>query len=570
MENIFLNLLNMSITASWITLAVIVLRFILKKAPKWIMGILWGFVALRLICPFSFESVFSLIPSTETVPQEILTTNNPTINSGLNFVNQVINPVISEALSPRADESVNPMRLVIFIASIIWIAGIIAMLSYMLISYMRIHKIVREAVKTDNGYWICDHISTPFILGIFRPKIYLPSTMGETDCSYVLAHEKAHLKRKDHLWKPVGFLLLTVYWFNPVLWIAYVFMCRDIEFACDEKVIKQLGLGIKKPYSDALINCSAPRRMVAACPIAFGEAAVKERVKNVLNYKKPAFWIIIVAVIACIVAAVCLLTSPVSTKIEDALTVFLDTTIASQNSGAETGDNFITVDYKILGTEKSGTETTVYLWVLYQEYSYDGELKEETGSHIPTVITADKKGDADGDSYELIEYWIPRDGSYYADDIKDKFPMTLWRKALDPRWCIEEQQANCLKSAQEYYGISTSAVDGADGFPSNNSHYYTFNSSAEPFFKPTIVLSDQGNRFQFTYSALSSYIAVGNYELTDAELTLKTDDGNNTYVFDVEGNTFVFDVSKSSEIPKYTYSSGAKAECPVTDGAVFE
>lgn len=668
MENIFLSLLNMSITASWIALAVIVLRLILKKAPKWIMGVLWGFVALRLICPFSFESVFSLIPSTETVPQEILTSNNPTINSGLGFVNQAINPVISGSLSPNASESVNPMQLVVFIASIIWIAGIIAMISYTLISYLRIHKKVCEAVNTDGGYWICDRISTPFILGVFRPKIYLPSAMDEASHSYVLAHEKAHLKRKDYLWKPIGFLLLTIYWFNPILWIVYILLCRDIELACDEKVIKQMGIGIKKPYSDALINCSVPRRMIAVCPLAFGEVAVKERVKSVLNYKKPAFWIIIVAVVACVVAAVCLLTSPISTKIDDDLTVFLDNTIVNQNSGDKTGDNFITEDYKILGTKKSGTETTVYLWVLYQEWTFDGELKEDSGSHIPTVITVNKKGNTDGDSYELVEYWIPRDGSYYADDIKAKFPITLWSKALDPGWCIEEQQANCLKNAQEYYGISTSTVGGVDGptdvitqststfdatvleingksifvqpvegsnelksadkisfsldkldsgdlpeikvgdkiritydgtiaesypaqlfniyavygiddsgeiiylygFPSENSQRYTFNSSVESVVKPNIVLSNGGNRFQFTYSALSSYIAVGNYELTDNKLTLKTDDGNNTYVFNVKGNTFVFDASKSSEIPKYAYSSGAKAECPVPDGAIFE
>ena len=668
MENLFLNLLNMSITASWIVLAVIVLRLILKKAPKWIMGVLWGFVALKLICPFSFESVFSLIPSTETVPQEILTSNNPTINSGLNFVNQAINPVISGVFSPNAGESVNPMQLVTFIASIVWIVGIIVMLSYMLISYLHIHKKVREAVKTDNGYWICDHISSPFILGVFRPKIYFPSAMDEADRSYVLAHEKAHLKRKDYLWKPIGFLLLTIYWFNPILWIAYILLCRDIELACDEKVIEQMGIGIKKQYSDALINCSVPRRMVAACPIAFGEVAVKERVKNVLNYKKPAFWIIIVAVIACAVAAVCLLTSPISTKIDDTLAIFLDNIIVSQNSGDKTGDNFITEDYKILGAKKSGTETTIYLWVLYQEWTFDGELKEDSGSHIPTVITVNKKGNTDGDSYELVEYWIPRDGSYYAEDIKAKFPITLWSRALDSSWCIEEQQASCLKSAQEYYGISTSTVGGVDeptdvitqsmstfdatvleindksilvqpvegsdelkssdkislslyesdlgdlsemkvgdkvritydgniaetypaqiftvyavygiddngeiiylyGLPSENSQRYTFNSSVESVVKPNIILSNSGNRFQFTYSVLSSYIAVGNYELTDDKLTLKTDDGNNIYVFNVEGNTFVFDASKSSEIPKYAYSSGAKAECPVPDGAIFE
>lgn len=157
---------------------------------------------------------------------------------------------------------------------------------------------------------MCDRIDTPFILGVFRPRIYLPSNMSEQDVTYVLAHEQAHIKRHDHWWKPLGFALLTIYWFHPILWIAYVLLCRDIELACDEKVIKEMGIDIKKPYSDALINCSIPRRAITACPLAFGEVGVKERVKTVLNYKKPAFWIVLIAVIACVIVAVCFLTNP--------------------------------------------------------------------------------------------------------------------------------------------------------------------------------------------------------------------------------------------------------------------
>lgn len=310
METVFLRILNISITAGWITLAVIVVRFLLKKAPKWIIVIMWGLVGVRLVCPFSLESAFSLIPSAQPVPNDILYTDTPTIHSGIAALNSAVNPVISESLAPSVGASVNPMQVIAFVASIIWIVGIVVMLVYTVISYLRIYKKVREAVTYKDNIRVCDHVDTPFILGIIRPRIYLPSAMSEQDMEYVIAHEKAHLKRHDHWWKPLGFLLLTIYWFNPVLWIAYILLCRDIELACDQKVIRDMGTENKKSYSNALINCSVSRRTIAACPLAFGEVGVKVRVKSVLNYKKPAFWIIVIAVISCIIVAICFLTNP--------------------------------------------------------------------------------------------------------------------------------------------------------------------------------------------------------------------------------------------------------------------
>ena len=314
MEAVFLKLLNMSITAGWLCLAVVLLRFVLKKAPKAIVCTLWALVAIRLVLPFSIESVVSLIPSAETIPNDIVYSQTPQIHSGISSVNSSINPIILETLAPRAESSVNPMQVITFVASVVWIVGMAAMLVYTCVSYLRIHRKVREAVRMKDNIWLCDHIDTPFILGIIRPRIFLPSSMNEIDAEYVIAHERAHLKRLDHIWKPLGFLLLTVYWFNPILWAAHILLCRDIELACDEKVIKQMGSEIKKPYSEALINCSVPRRMISACPLAFGEVGVKGRIKSVLNYKKPAFWIIIVAIVALIVTAVCFLTDPKEEK----------------------------------------------------------------------------------------------------------------------------------------------------------------------------------------------------------------------------------------------------------------
>ena len=310
MENIFIPLLNTSITAGYLVIAVMLLRPLLKKAPKYIRCILWGLVGLRLILPFSFESVLSLIPSAEPIPPEIVTSPAPVIHSGITFVNSAVNPVISQSFAPAPEASVNPMQVVMAVAWNVWLLGVIAMVLYSVISFVLLKRKLREAVQDGGNVWVCDRVSSPFLLGLFRPKIYLPSALAEGDRQYVLAHENAHIRRKDHWWKPLGFLLLTVYWFNPLMWVAYIFLCRDIEFACDEKVIKELGTDCKCAYSEALINCSVPRRMISACPVAFGEDGVKGRIRSVLNYKKPAFWIILIALILCIVVAVCFLTNP--------------------------------------------------------------------------------------------------------------------------------------------------------------------------------------------------------------------------------------------------------------------
>ncbi len=310
MESVFLKILNMSITASWLVFAVIILRFILKKAPKFIRCILWGLVALRLVFPFSIESVLSLIPSAEPLPQDIIYTATPTVNTGFPVIDQAIDPILSQSLAPAPMTSINPTQVISLIASVVWIVGIGAMLIYMALSYLRVRLKVRESVLLRENVYLCDRISSPFILGVISPKIYLPSNMDPADIDHVVSHERSHLSRRDHWWKPLGFLILCVYWFNPVMWLAYVLLCRDIELACDEKVIKKMDGHEKKAYTNALLCCSIPRRMISACPLAFGEVGVKNRVKNVLSYKKPAFWIILVAVIACIVTAVCFLTDP--------------------------------------------------------------------------------------------------------------------------------------------------------------------------------------------------------------------------------------------------------------------
>ena len=310
MSALFLKILNLTINASWLILAVIAARLLLKRAPRWISCLLWGLVAVRLLCPISLESVLSILPSAKVVPDNIEMVQDPHIDSGVRIIDNAVNPVIEKSFSPDAASSVNPMQVVVFMGSIIWLTGMTVMLLYALISYILLRRKVRASVAMNDRVKECDEVDSPFILGIFRPEIYVPSGINEDTLELVIAHEEAHLKRHDHWWKPFGFVLLAIYWFNPLCWVAYILLCRDIEAACDEKVIKDKDREYMAAYSQALLDCSVNRRIIAACPLAFGETGVKERVKGVLNYKKPAFWVIIVAIVACIVVAVCFMTNP--------------------------------------------------------------------------------------------------------------------------------------------------------------------------------------------------------------------------------------------------------------------
>ena len=311
MNELFLKIINMSISASWLILAVLILRLVLKKAPKWVNALLWGIVAVRLICPLSFESALSLIPSSETIPLDIEMAAKPTIDSGVPAINSVVNPVLSSFAPPQhVLTSANPLQIWIPILNIIWLIGVGALLLYTAVSYWRLCRKVDTAVRYKGNIFQSENVSSPFVLGIIKPRIYLPFNMNGQDLEHVVAHEQAHIRRKDHWWKPLGFLLLTIHWFNPLMWLAYVLLCRDIELACDEKAIKELGNEQRADYMQALVACSVNRRMIAACPLAFGEVGVKERVKSVMNYKKPAFWVIIIAVIICVGVAACFLTNP--------------------------------------------------------------------------------------------------------------------------------------------------------------------------------------------------------------------------------------------------------------------
>ncbi len=312
MKDLAMFLLNASVQAGWLALALIAVRLMFRKAPKKLLCALWALVGLRLAVPVSLRSVFSLLPS-ETPVTASNDVGGVNVRTGLPPVDNTVNSFLQIAAAPAAPTRELAAQTAIdwkTVFAVVWICGVAVMLLYAAVSFLRLRLQVREAVKEEGNVYLCDRVGTPFILGVVRPRIYLPSSLDAGDRAMILLHERAHLKRRDHLWKPLGFLLLSVYWFNPVLWVVYVLLCRDIELACDERVLRQQGSEIKKEYASALLRCSAPRRLVRACPVAFGEVGVKARIKSVLNYKKPAFWVILLALVASAVVAVCFMTVP--------------------------------------------------------------------------------------------------------------------------------------------------------------------------------------------------------------------------------------------------------------------
>lgn len=310
MDDVFLKIMNLSISASWLILAVLVLRVVLKKAPKWVMPLLWGVVALRLVCLFSIESALSLIPSAETIPSEIVTETREPVLYEQATLDIVTNPTLPSAAEVPVGVSRQQAQVDFNIYSVLWLAGMAALLVHALVSAGKLKKKLATAILLRDNIYESEFVDSPFVFGVIKPKIYLPMHMDEGTAAYVIAHEHAHLARRDHWWKVLGYLVLALHWFNPLVWVAYILFCRDIELACDEKVVKGLDGAARADYSQALLSCAAPGRAVAACPLAFGEGNIKTRVKSALHYKKPAFWVAAAAVLAVVIMAVCFLTNP--------------------------------------------------------------------------------------------------------------------------------------------------------------------------------------------------------------------------------------------------------------------
>lgn len=568
MENIFFKLVNMSLAASVAAVVVIVLRLILKKAPKRISVALWILVALRLILPFSIESTVSLMPSAAVAPDGVVSYEKTYSGGTSTDIVTVANPFGGDKEYQKTNSNTSLSTEVI-----VWLGGMAAMLAYALTSYLAIRKKVSESVPLEGNIRLSDRISTPFILGILRPRIYLPTSMNEADVKYVTAHEKAHLRRGDHIWKPLGFLLLTVYWFNPVMWLAYILLCRDIELACDETVIGELGAESKKPYSDALLNCSAPRSNISACPLAFGETGVKQRIKNVLSYKKPAVWIIAVALVLCITASVCFLTNPIENTLDIKTASYVEKQIIAQESPTlyHEANDFFAVSYKVLSVKKRGNSTEIYMVALYENYVYKNGLSVISGGSGPMVITVQKTDSG----YTLKEYWTPSMGADYSKSINERFPLTLRYDALgSSKYAAELIEENRQKAAA-HFGVSVNdlAAEPQDDTSTSTtaitfSESYAYTSDKD---RANLLLDSDKKAFTFTSSWLSSYAYTGTYEADGKYVALNCDDGKNSFVFKVTGDDLVFDASRSSKMPMYKYSGadGAETEVCVPDGARF-
>lgn len=312
MEGIFVKLLNMSVSASGFILIAVLLRALLKRSPKWIHCLLWGLVAVRLVCPLSFESSFSLASRADFVETKLgVQREDGRYMNSVTDAGKALNDDLDNAQNKNLANKGNADRQSDWKKiSWTWFTGVVLLLGYAAISYLRFRKKVQASVRLRDGIYVCDNIRTPFILGVIRPGIYLPSDMDEVQTDNVIAHERAHLSRLDQVWKPLGYCLLAVYWFNPLCWLAYVLFCRDMELACDEKVIRDMDTEDKKVYSRVLLSFSDPSHRIAAGPLAFGEIGVKKRIQSVLNYRKPAFWMVGLAILALVVTSLCFLTNP--------------------------------------------------------------------------------------------------------------------------------------------------------------------------------------------------------------------------------------------------------------------
>lgn len=410
MTGLFLKLLNMSISAGWLVLAVLVLRLPLRRAPRWIHVVLWGIVGLRLICPVSIPSPLSLIPSAQTVSPTILTDPVPMVTTGIPPLNSAVNPILSATLTPAPGDSANPLQIWAVLATVLWCCGMAAMLAYTLFSYLRLGRRLSGAMLLNENIYLCHAVASPFVLGIVRPKIYLPPGLDDPSRSYVIAHERAHIHRRDPLWKLLGFLLLTLHWYNPLMWLAYSLLCRDIELACDQRVIRELDSAARADYSQALVDCAVNRRRVTACPLAFGEVGVKQRLQSILRYRKSGFWIILFGVLVCVAVAVCFLTDPADSR---RFPIALDNV-----SNLEPGQ----IVERIRKAE--GTEDTVYV----------------SGENVTLTV----KGDFSLVREQTLSYYFYREHTPYAAGLQIS-PGDNRATLTDPELCPEPDRRYLLE-----------------------------------------------------------------------------------------------------------------------------
>lgn len=492
MGEVLVKLLNMSIAASWLILAVCLLRVLMKRAPRWIICALWGLVAIRLICPVAIESEISLIPSIEPIQieqaQSVVIpsgTSGKDASIGTTDGQQALNVTIPQGQSGntfskseiRADGAKQTFT-EWDVAGSVWLIGAGVILAIALIHFIKLKRSLREAVPLRENIWICDAVTSPFILGIGKPRIYLSSSMDEAQMESVIAHENAHIRRFDPLWKLLGYLLLAVYWFNPLSWLAYHFLCKDIELACDEKVVRTLPLQKRQEYCQALLACSTQKHMRLSYPLAFGEVGVKDRVKNVLHYRKPQLWVILVAVVVCAVVCVCFLTNPKEQPKESTEGYNLEDASEAVQREYEATKQAITEQEQKVSGKYTDDELKLLAGFYYRIHSGN--------DYQPSVIDVDSEN---GDSVLLHLYDNMEDHSttlawYEIDRKTGKGQETVTFQDVDLTEVLffldlaksnENFEIPCLYADEDYFVFSAGATEGSMGVFSGK--YYVYNRS---------------------------------------------------------------------------------------------
>ena len=461
MTDLFLSILNRSITASWLILAVLLIRFLLKKAPKSFNGLLWLLVGVRLMVPITFESIFSLIPSANTIPDDVITSSKPIIQSGIEIVDNTVNPILSNETIIIASQKMDFMEVLIFIAGIVWIIGVLSMLIYSVVSYIKLQRQVQASLHFKDNVYFCDDISTAFILGVIHPKIYIPSMIQMEYLNAIVAHENAHLKRKDHIWKIVGYIVLSIHWFNPVVWIAYIMFGRDIELACDELVTLKMEEESKKEYCKALVSFNIQNRLLLVCPLAFGEIGVKERIKQLINYKKPTFWIIVVACVLCVVTVVGFMSNPYGVKITEIERLRGDySTLLDDVNDIEIANEYSSYSIFFESEKESIVELLKEVKLSSKTISYSESGREQSYS----IKLNDQKVIYFNEDYSLL--WVD-DGVFASDSYKVKNKNVV-SKIFEP---LTNEKNTVANKTQNYIDCIVGDVDESGNVTVSSSYF---------------------------------------------------------------------------------------------------
>ena len=552
MNDILLKLVDMSLMASLLIVTIIIIRGVFKRIPRKYICILWALVAIRLICPINIESSFSIFNVTNNnleyknnayIENIVKPRNNPANTINDKKENVINNKKSQNANIPKKNSDVSNSNTTstvklendkdiknTSIVTWIWILGVAIIITYGLISYWILKRKIRAAIMLENNVYICDDIDSPFILGIISPKIYIHSGLEKESYEYIVKHEKAHIGRKDYIWKPLGLLLLSIYWFNPICWIAYIMLCKDIELACDEKVISKMNDEDIALYSESLLKCSIRRRNITVCPIAFGEVGVKVRIKNALNYKKPKTWIHILSVVICITILILFMTNSVSNKTskehmseiktsdENSLLENQDTKTANTEFWKD-GNIFI-ADLKRNDEDEEGYITKKCVGII-----------TETDNNIFNItIRCDFK-----DYYDNIDL-----GNYKVEKNKIlKVPSYSQYSSYVLVWSKEDVKDNLEENEKGYHSSISIKDDIVKSFFYNNqveTGYYEHNYfNLKDKYKSLVA-------FESGFGAERDLVEITNIELTNQDFVeLRNGVGTGTYYstfYDVENDRF--------------------------------